>query len=57
MSTPVNALRSPEMNPDYTVKFRFRAPEATKVELAARSCRARSAGDVQGRERHLDEHR
>ncbi|MGC9969026.1 MAG: alpha/beta hydrolase-fold protein [Bryobacteraceae bacterium] len=32
-STPVNALRSPEVNPDKTVTLRFRAPEAAKVEL------------------------
>ena len=33
MATPVTALRSPEVNADRTVTFRFRAPEATKVEL------------------------
>ena len=33
MSTPVNALRSPEVNADRTVTLRFQAPEATKVEL------------------------
>lgn len=33
MATPVTALRSPEVHPDRTVTFRFRAPDATKVEL------------------------
>ncbi len=33
MATPANALRSPEVNPDRTVTLRFRAPEATKVEV------------------------
>ena len=33
MATPVTALRSPEVNPDRTVTFRFRAPNATAVEL------------------------
>jgi enterochelin esterase family protein len=34
MSTPVNALRSPEVNPDRTVTLRFRAPNAAAVDLA-----------------------
>ena len=33
MNTPATALRSPEVNPDRTVTLRFRAPEATKVEV------------------------
>jgi len=33
MSTPANALRSPEVHADRTVTLRFRAPDATKVEL------------------------
>jgi enterochelin esterase-like enzyme len=33
MATPTNALRSPEVNADRTVTFRFRAPEATLVQL------------------------
>jgi enterochelin esterase family protein len=33
MATPANALRSPEVNAERTVTLRFRAPEATKVEL------------------------
>jgi enterochelin esterase-like enzyme len=33
MATPANALRSPEVHADRTVTFRFRAPEATRVEL------------------------
>ena len=33
MATPANALRSPEVNADRTVTFRFRAPEATQVQL------------------------
>ncbi len=33
MATPVNALRSPEVNADRTVTLRFRAPEATSVQL------------------------
>jgi enterochelin esterase-like enzyme len=31
--TPVNALVSPDVHPDRTVTFRFRAPEATQVQL------------------------
>jgi len=31
--TPVQALRSPEVNADRTVTFRFRAPEATAVDV------------------------
>src|SRR5438552_1977926 len=31
--TPVAALVSPEVHPDRTVTFRFRAPEATQVQL------------------------
>jgi enterochelin esterase-like enzyme len=34
MSTPTTALRSPEVHPDRTVTIRFRAPEATDVQLA-----------------------
>jgi enterochelin esterase family protein len=33
MATPANALRSPEVHPDRTVTLRFRAPEATSVQL------------------------
>ncbi|MEP6716551.1 MAG: alpha/beta hydrolase-fold protein [Terriglobia bacterium] len=33
MATPVTALRSPEVSPDRTVTLRFRAPEATRVDL------------------------
>lgn len=33
IATPYNALRSPEVNADRTVTFRFRAPEATAVDL------------------------
>ncbi|MFB3777631.1 MAG: alpha/beta hydrolase-fold protein [Bryobacteraceae bacterium] len=33
MATPANALHSPEVHPDRTVTLRFRAPEATRVEL------------------------
>ncbi len=33
MGSPATALRSPEVNPDRTVTFRFRAPQAEKVEL------------------------
>jgi enterochelin esterase-like enzyme len=33
-ATPYNALRSPEVNADRTVTLRFRAPEATAVDLA-----------------------
>ncbi len=33
IETPVNALRSPEMNADRTVTLRFRAPEATAVDV------------------------
>src|SRR5271165_6976626 len=33
MATPVTALRSPEVNADRTVTFRFRALDATAVEL------------------------
>lgn len=33
MATPVSALLSPEVHPDRTVTFRFRAPKATEVEL------------------------
>jgi enterochelin esterase-like enzyme len=33
MNTPVLALVSPEVHPDRTVTFRFRAPQATRVEL------------------------
>jgi enterochelin esterase-like enzyme len=33
MATPVTALRSPEVNADRTVTFRFRAPQATAVDL------------------------
>jgi enterochelin esterase-like enzyme len=32
-ATPVTALVSPELHPDRTVTFRFRAPQATQVEL------------------------
>lgn len=32
-ATPVQALRSPEVNADRTVTFRFRAPEATAVDV------------------------
>lgn len=31
--TPVAALRSPEVNPDRTVTLRFRAPQATQVDV------------------------
>ena len=31
--TPVNALVSPELHPDRTVTFRFRAPQASEVQL------------------------
>lgn len=31
--TPVMALRSPEVNPDRTVTLRFRAPQATQVDV------------------------
>jgi enterochelin esterase family protein len=31
--TPVNALVSPDVHPDRTVTFRFRAPQATDVQL------------------------
>src|ERR1700722_17010447 len=31
--TPVDALVSPDVHPDRTVTFRFRAPEATQVQL------------------------
>lgn len=34
MPTPATALRSPEVHPDRTVTLRFRAPQATSVELA-----------------------
>ena len=33
MGSPATALRSPEVHPDRTVTFRFRAPQADKVEL------------------------
>ncbi|MEO7272270.1 MAG: alpha/beta hydrolase-fold protein [Vicinamibacterales bacterium] len=33
MSTPVTALVSPEVHADRTVTFRFRAPQATQVDL------------------------
>jgi enterochelin esterase-like enzyme len=33
VATPYNALRSPEVNADRTVTLRFRAPEATAVDL------------------------
>ena len=33
IATPYNALRSPEVNADRTVTLRFRAPEATAVDL------------------------
>ena len=33
IETPVNALRSPEVNADRTVTLRFRAPEATAVDV------------------------
>src|SRR5205085_10526089 len=33
IATPYNALRSPEVNEDRTVTLRFRAPEATAVDL------------------------
>jgi enterochelin esterase-like enzyme len=33
IATPYNALRSPEVNEDRTVTLRFRAPEATGVDL------------------------
>jgi enterochelin esterase family protein len=33
IATPYNALRSPEVNTDRTVTLRFRAPEATAVDL------------------------
>ncbi len=33
VATPYNALRSPEVNADRTVTLRFRAPEATGVDL------------------------
>ena len=33
IETPVNALRSPEVNTDRTVTLRFRAPEATAVDV------------------------
>ena len=32
-ATPVTALISPEVHPDRTVTFRFRAPQATQVQL------------------------
>jgi enterochelin esterase-like enzyme len=32
-ATPVTALVSPDVHPDRTVTFRFRAPEATQVQL------------------------
>ena len=32
-ATPVTALRSPEVNPDRTVTLRFRAPQATQVDV------------------------
>jgi len=32
-ATPVDALVSPEVHPDRTVTFRFRAPQATQVQL------------------------
>src|SRR5579864_1069095 len=32
-ATPVTALVSPEVHPDRTVTFRFRAPQATQVQL------------------------
>lgn len=32
-ATPVTALVSPEVHPDRTVTFRFRAPQATEVQL------------------------
>jgi enterochelin esterase family protein len=31
--TPVAALRSPEVNPDRTITLRFRAPQATQVDV------------------------
>jgi len=34
IETPVNALRSPEVNADRTVTLRFRAPGATAVDVA-----------------------
>ncbi len=33
IATPYNALRSPEVNADRTITMRFRAPEASAVEL------------------------
>src|SRR5450759_4878103 len=33
MGSPATAIRSPEVHPDRTVTFRFRAPQADKVEL------------------------
>ena len=33
IETPVNALHSPEVNADRTVTLRFRAPEATAVDV------------------------
>ena len=33
MATPYNALVSPEVHTDRTVTLRFRAPDATRVEL------------------------
>lgn len=33
IETPVSALRSPEVNVDRTVTLRFRAPDATVVDV------------------------
>src|SRR5438270_5352000 len=33
IATPVNALRSPDVHPDRTVTLRFRAPQASAVDL------------------------
>jgi enterochelin esterase family protein len=41
--TPVNALLSPEVNPDRSVTLRFRAPQATKIDLVGEITQGKGA--------------
>jgi enterochelin esterase-like enzyme len=42
-ATPVTALVSPEVHPDRTVTFRFRAPQATQVQLVGEILQGKGA--------------
>lgn len=44
--TPVTALRSPEVNPDRSVTLRFRAPQATQVDVVGEIMQGKGPGPM-----------